>query len=370
MQSTRNFIHFGCWNKGGCPQDNDLTRVLQKIRLLVDKPQFLSICGDNYYPTVEKIKQEGKKDVKKKYFMFEHLLSGFRCLPSDIPIYMTYGNHDFETNLYINQSEQEQICTLTKNEIDIVKNQFSNIHLHLFQSTPFGTNTQLLFLDTTVYDEDDIEEYEQCYKEVDEKYTSSEKVKEAQINFIRSFLSSMPTSTTHLIIVGHHPIAQYKYKKEKMQMFAFHLFARLLFDEIHIPLKEKNIQYFYLCADLHHYQRGHVTINNEMHVQQFIVGTGGAEKDELVKEKIPREPIMDNDVQYVMNDEDIELSQMKNGFLKCTLKDSGGLDFEFIEVDLVGGVKRKCRKSKKLNAKCRKKRKTQRKKILNKIKRP
>lgn len=99
-----------------------------------------------------------------------------------------------------------------------------------------------------------------------------------------------------------------------------------------------------------------------------IVGTGGAEKDELVKEQIPREPIVEGNIEYNMSEEDISLSQMKNGFLKCSSK-NGSLEFEFVEVPLVGGQKRKCSKSKKLNAKCRKKRRTQRKKILNKRKR-
>lgn len=353
------FIHFGCWNKGICPGNNDLTRVLERIRSLTEKPQFLSICGDNYYPL--KLKD---KESKKKFLLMDELLSGFRCLPSDIPIYMTYGNHDFETNLYINDV-LEQSCTLTKTEIDIVNNEFQNIHLRLFQSTLFGTNTKLLFLDTTIYDDEDIAEYEQCYKEVNIKYNSSNDVKQDQLEFIRSFVDSLDSSITNLIIVGHHPIAQYKYKKEQIFFLTLNIdFNDLLFTTIYSPLKEKgiNLNYFYLCADLHHYQTGNIVINDEMRIKQYIVGTGGAEKDEIHKELIPREPSTLANLQYSMNDEDLAKSDTKNGFLKCS-SNGPELVFEFVEVGPIGAVggKRKTKRRRKVNKKTRKNKKLKRK---------
>jgi hypothetical protein len=349
------FIHFGCWNKGRCPENNDLTRVLSKINSLTEKPQFLSICGDNYYPF---------KEAKKKYLILEELLSGFKCLPSDIPIYMTYGNHDFETNLYINDV-LEQSCTLTKTEIDIVNQEFQNIHLRLFQSTFFGANTKLLFLDTTIYNDNDIAEYEQCYKEVDGKYNSSNDVKQDQLEFIRSFVDSIDSSITNLIIIGHHPIANYKYKKEKMFFLTLNSdFNDILFNIIYSPLKEKgiNLNYFYLCADLHQYQPGNIVINDEMRIKQYIVGTGGAEKDQIIKALIPREPSTLGNLQYSMNDEDLAKSDMKNGFLKCTAN-GPELVFEFVEVTLDVGVggKRKTKKRRKVNKKTRKNKKLKRK---------
>lgn len=56
------FIHFGCWNQGGCSIDgtNPLSRVMKKLRDYVkskrNHAQFITIAGDNYYPL-----REGKK---------------------------------------------------------------------------------------------------------------------------------------------------------------------------------------------------------------------------------------------------------------------------------------------------------------------
>lgn len=42
------FIHFGCWNKGGCLTPNKLSQVMNHLES--EYPLFLSVCGDNYYP--------------------------------------------------------------------------------------------------------------------------------------------------------------------------------------------------------------------------------------------------------------------------------------------------------------------------------
>ena len=59
----KNFIHFGCWNNGGCQPDttNDLWRVMKRLKEFVPKPSFIVVAGDNYYPTktvVDKKKQK------------------------------------------------------------------------------------------------------------------------------------------------------------------------------------------------------------------------------------------------------------------------------------------------------------------------
>jgi hypothetical protein len=338
--STSNFfIHFGCWNNGGCPKNNDLTNVLDSIKSLSDKPQFLSICGDNYYPNTTKITLANGKELKKKQFNYDELLSGFKCLPTDLPIYMTYGNHDFETNLFITENEQENTCTLTQNEISIVKEQFPNIHLELFQSILFQTNTLLLFLDTTIYDNDDIEKYKDCYKTVDSAYSSVEAVKNRQVQYIEGVINDVVANPniTNIVIVGHHPIAQFKLKKEKMRFFILNAeFNDLLFDKVFLPLESRNVEFFYLCADLHQYQCGDVTINGKMKLRQYIVGTGGAKKDPIVKEDISRVPVRQDNVEYFMSEEDISNSMKANGFLKCVAV-GDKMVFDFIRVGSVGG---------------------------------
>lgn len=352
MSNQNYFIHFGCWNNGGCPKDNDLTKVLNKINSLTDKPSFLSICGDNYYPTVEKIKGEGKKDLKKKRLQMDNLLSGFNCLPKDIEIFMTYGNHDFETNLFINDTEREDQCTLTKSEISIVNETFQNIHLKLFQSTHIGNNSKILFLDTTLYDESDIEESAQCYKIIDEKYASIDIAKNDQLEFIRNFVKNdIDENVKNIIIVGHHPLAQYKIKKEKMKFMILNpVFNDILYNEIFTPLKNKEINYFYLCADLHQYQSGNIVINGDMSLKQYIVGTAGAKKDEVNKEMYFIEPQSESNIQYFMDESDIESSSDKSGYLNCIL-DGETMRFEFKTVDndlnaIVGGKRRTRRQRK------------------------
>jgi hypothetical protein len=375
--SSKYFIHFGCWNNGGCPKNNDLTKVMNKIKSLEFKPQFLSICGDNYYPPVEVIKEEGKKDIKKKYLQMDNLISGFNCLPKDIDIFMTYGNHDFETNLFINDLEREDKCTLTKNEINIVNEinavneNFKNISLKLFQSTELDETTKILFLDTTLYDDTDISESAQCYKIIDEKYESIDNAKNDQLEFIRNFVTSLKSDdkVKNIIIVGHHPLTQYKFKKGKMVHLTLNpVFNDILYNEIYVKLnkegeiKEIPINYYYLCADLHQYQSGNVIINSDMHLKQYIVGTAGAKKDELIKELLFKDPQIDGNIQYHMDKQDIANSTDKNGFLNCFLEEGGNLRFEFTIVDnldnvAVGGKRKTKNRRNKNNRKTKKIRK-------------
>lgn len=345
MIDTDYFIHFGCWNNGGCPKDNDVSNVLEHIEQLTHKPQFLSICGDNYYPTVKKTKI-GENIFKKKYLDIDNYISGLRCLPHNIPIYMTYGNHDFETELYIDENTIEKDCSLTKNEINIIDSQFHNIKLRLFQSVKFTSNTLLLFLDTTIYDED-INEYISCYKEVDNNYTSIDTIKANQIDFIEYTVDTImnDNNISNIVIVCHHPLAYYKIKKGKMSFIMLNNeFNDLLYDKIHLPLRDRNINYYYLCADLHQYQPGNIIINGDMNIKQYIVGTAGASKDELNKTYLSTEHRIETNLEYFMNEEDIASATTENGYLICT-NNKNNLVFEFIKTLTIGGNKTKKRKT-------------------------
>jgi hypothetical protein len=338
------FIHFGCWNNGRCPSDSAFTKVSQQINDLSEKPEFISICGDNYYP----IKVKDEKDNKKKFFTRKNLVSGFECLPKDIPIFMTYGNHDFENNLIdvtdesvidetnIDKSvidsgvygELNNNCPITTTELDM-KTHFPNIKLELFQSFLFKENTLLLFLDTTIYDKDDIEDYIGCYSRVNPELATIETVKNAQLEFVRSTIDTVSSNIKNIFIVGHHPIAQYKYKKE-VRYLVLPDFANMIYDNIFSILKDKglcHIKYYYLCADLHQYQTGTIVIKDEMIIKQYIVGTGGASMDAEIP--IPEGLITKSDggITYTIN-ESIE----ENGFLKCAIDGEGEFNFEFIPV--------------------------------------
>ena len=59
----------------------------------------------------------------------------------------------------------------------------------------------------------------------------------------------------------------------------------LYFNSIYSKLKKnKRINYFYLCADLHQYQEGDIhmaTSTDEVLVKQYVVGTGGSALEDL-----------------------------------------------------------------------------------------
>ena len=85
--------------------------------------------------------------------------------------------------------------------------------------------------------------------------------------------------------------------------------------------------YYYLCSDLHLYQEGVVTLNNNMRINQYIVGTGGTELDPASigrgMDPKPQPP----GTEYEMKNEITEY-----GFLECTIdeNDENKVKFKFI----------------------------------------
>jgi hypothetical protein len=97
------FLHFGCWNN--LNEGNNLNGVMQQLKVFTENSsvpvEFISISGDNYYPDKVKIKTPTGK-IKQKTIIQERLNSGFDCLPKgDFQYIMSMGNHDLETNLYL-----------------------------------------------------------------------------------------------------------------------------------------------------------------------------------------------------------------------------------------------------------------------------
>ena len=166
----------------------------------------------------------------------------------------------------------------------------------------------------------------------------------------------------NIILVGHHPITGYKYKEEKKKdkkkdgkekekkkekktglllMNASNTFIELLTQIFR--LKGSRVKYYYLCADLHLYQKGIVTISmpsDEMTIEQYIVGTGGTDLD-------PSPLKCDVDIDYFteprnFNYEDGNISgvytmnttQEKYGFLVCNYENPDNIEMEFIPVEL------------------------------------
>ena len=370
------FIQFGCWNNGGCDETktNGLTNVTRSLSRKT--PEFIVISGDNYYPPKETI--EGKK---KKYFVENDFLSGFNCLPKNMPIYMNYGNHDYETDLIIDKitGQTENNCELIKRQkLYVTEN--PNIQLDLFRAIDFSVSTKVIMIDTTIYDNEEFENCYQCYRAVDRAFDTDDKtiiqtrVKLEQSKFINNVTTEINSNSSikNVVIVGHHPLMGFKIKEKKGVELVETLYSadliEFIYNNIFNQINNPNIKYYYLCADLHQYQCGNVNINGKMSIRQYIVGTGGAKLDKYDKNVIMSSHNATynkttNDIisTYQMSPEDLENSTAENGFLICEKADDEMLSFKFETTDgrvIVGGKKtRKNRKKRKSKGKSRKNKK-------------
>lgn len=360
------FIQFGCWNNGGCDEtkNNGLTNVTRSLKLKA--PEFIVISGDNYYPPKETI--EGKK---KKYFVENDFLSGFNCLPKNMPIYMNYGNHDYETDLIIdkNTGQTENNCELIKRQqLYVAEN--PNIQLDLFRAIDFSGSTKVIMIDTTIYDNEEFNSCYQCYRAVDRAFDTDDKtiiqtrVKLEQSKFINNITTEINSNSNiqNVVIVGHHPLMGFKIKEKKGVELVETLYSadliEFIYNNIFNQINNPNIKYYYLCADLHQYQSGNVSINGKMSIRQYIVGTGGAKLDKYDKNIIAShnstysKTTNDLNSTYQMSPEDLENSTSENGFLICEKVNDINLSFKFETTNgriIVGGKKTR-KNRKKLNS--------------------
>lgn len=353
------FIQFGCWNNGGCDETktNGLTNVTRSLSRKT--PEFIVISGDNYYPPKETI--EGKK---KKFFVENDFLSGFNCLPKNIPIYMNYGNHDYETGLIMDNGTKENTCELIKRQqLYVAEN--PNIRLDLFREIDFSVSTKVIMIDTTIYYNEEFDSCYQCYRafvDTDDKTIIQTRVKQTQNDFVKNVIPEIKSNSNiqNVVIVGHHPLMGFKSKEKKGVEIMETLYSadliEFIYNNIFNQINKPNIKYYYLCADLHQYQCGNVSINGNMLIRQYIVGTGGAKLDKYDKNLIiashnstyskTTNGIIST---YKMTPEDLDNSTAENGFLICEKVDDANLSFKFETTDgrvIVGGKKTRKNKSK------------------------
>lgn len=441
MDKIEKFIHFGCWNKGHCDinktiNQSSLTQVMKKLNEIssndLTKPDFILVAGDNYYPEKRNDAQLGK--IKKLYI--ENLESGFDCLPKNIESNVILGNHDLENGVYLesdNASNKPNDCNIIDTEINF-SDKSPNINLKLFNSKIISNGkTLILMIDSTIYDNES-NDYLECYKKILKKTIEIEDVslnsltiddiKNLQKDFVESEIDKHIDTIINVIIVAHHPITCYKYKKiikkietqreiedieekkqddisklkdkevvdeytelqsvknditdneeifggsngdndegktviEQIEHKVFLVdtpgfgLTNLLYNSIYYKLKN-NVNYYYLCADLHLYQYGTISIipdikqDETMNIKQYIVGTGGTDMDEnpfkyntnTVKNSIIFEPINNRDsqekhiVKYVVTEDYMRnISSTTHGFLECHIVNDEQLKFRFIASD-------------------------------------
>ena len=346
------FWHFGCWNQGMC-LTNNFKLVADRLKSYKPLASFLVIAGDNYYP--EKNKELGTKTIHPTA-----LRSGFDCLPDNLPIDILLGNHDLETTTTVgkqmhiinnnnNSTVHESDCAILQEENRIVKSK-KNMHLYLHRYRMFGKHTLVLMIDTSMFEPDsEVEKMLSCYKKMVELKSlpelSVDIIREHQKQFVLKVMRDHVNNNNqvqNIIIIGHHPLSGYKFKK-KIKIIENHALSVFLYETLRV---NKPMNYYYLCADLHLYQIGTVVIrnkvdNNSMAIKQYIVGTGGTELDPnpiTYADTIEEGELVEiSDVytsQYSMTIKQVEISShgQQFGFLSCSrVKDK--LFFSFIPAD-------------------------------------
>lgn len=377
------FIHFGCW--GELNKTTKVINVLQNIKHYVDTNpdtiKFITIAGDNYYPKKEKLtisNTDKNTEYKVKIYNNLQLNQLMDYLKNvSIPKYLLWGNHDMldktitpiewevsnrlpniEERIITIENQYKKECMVINGQLDWIKNNdkqiipFKQVIINL--SFP---NTLILMIDTTIYEED---EYSKCYNtnnifdSKNNKY-NIDNLRNIQLSQIIQALMSNVTQK-HIIFIGHHPIKSWK---KKGIVITTHLYS--LFSNLTNFLTNKTI--YYLCADTHLYQHSKLYINNNtlpyntITIEQFVVGTGGAETDKLGKltEKSYGFPVDNIDDRY-----DIMIYEQKkeHGFLVCEYRehvDQWFFSFQGgIIPDTTGGKKKYNRNQKKTKTKTKK----------------
>jgi hypothetical protein len=350
----KSFITFGCWNnlfdetvfdkpKQGSNRDVVLRKVGNYVRDNADVTDLM-ISGDNYYQN--KLETNGQK---RNNVIIEDIYSGFDLLRKEVPekpIHMVYGNHDL---LPANESftigpkavplESALLgkCIIRDEENNAARH--NHINLGFMHFSRYGEHTLILMIDTSIYTSD-FGKTQLCYGDS----SDNTQLKQAQYQAIMEFIEShLSKKIKNIIVIGHHPIIYQKFKKGKpdkpgKNMVNYEPELAELFVEIHNRLDNQTI--YYLCADFHVFEHGLITITTTdaipIHINQFIVGTGGAKLDELSNP----DPVIVSD-QTINYTPVAQLSE--HGFLVCT--DPGDGDFTFKFVGLSGvegrGVKRR-----------------------------
>ena len=333
----------------------------------------------------DKSKKE-KNTTKVKTIYTELLKNGLLSLPDSTKIYMILGNHDLDRNnkknLFIDESRptQGQISQLRpeNNECEIIKGELAalkekqNVDYLFFKSDLKNNDTLILMIDTSIYEpEKQTNVYLPCYNEFfknntlyKDKLLAFPTITNLRLYQRNRILQAISQATTgaktikHIIIVGHHPIYQVKYKVKEEEPIKFTSDIQVDFKPVLIAIYDKlfkiykqlpKTKFYYLCSDLHLYQKGTINIRVSketdvtMRIEQYIVGTGGTVLDPKLPEATQKN--------YINNEEgityDIVDEQQSHGFLECIIDEKKEPTFQFIPFTELGGIKHNTRKKKK-----------------------
>jgi len=356
-----------------------ITQVMTEINKYViankenkNKVKFMTIAGDNYY--------KKKQNTKEHQYIEIDMKSGFDCLPEDIDKYLLVGNHDLQLYYNVSEGDKGYKCnildyhnflaevnskfiidtiyeppiepTLPSNDKNIASASAASDTVVVPVAKPVVTpvvtpimhinegSTYIIMLDTTMYE---TEEYVECYKQLyklddSDKVNVNQKVIEIQNKKIAKCVELINKNKriNKIIIIGHHPIACIKPKPIFNNDSKFitenefnNKLADTILNEIYSKITKKEINYYYLCADLHQYQAGSITITNQtntMTLDQYICGTGGTELDNYTKTVYGKSQIPTQSKTIDSDDKKIKYTMKSNisayGFLVCSVTDT------------------------------------------------
>lgn len=351
---------------------NPLSMVMNQLRIATSDEQpirteFVVVAGDNYYEESQTIR-EGKKEKKEKKVITSDLVSGFECLPKNVVVHVILGNHDLVERIGVDEFKSKNMndsekCYIMDTERGVVSRN-PNMTFNLNNVTTFNNKTIIIMIDTTMYDTgliDDIDTDLLCYKHYYEtlgidigRDFNIHRLQSDQKNFVEQKISTLLSDEiNNIVITGHHPITCLKVKKDETILLDNTLngISKLLFESIYQIIPESrrdSINYYYLCADLHQYQIGEVTINGAMMINQYIVGTGGTRLDptpDIEPGKINRNKSEHQfQISYIITPEQFELCGERYGFLEC-YDVPDGLLFTFVDIEGRRLVERKFREN-------------------------
>lgn len=228
---------FGCWNEGGCKNNDNLRGVVNELLERNDDYAFGIIAGDNIYPT----KPTKVHDVKI-------LEDGVQCLNQiGVPLYVALGNHDVSQCDIINYHKS---LTMDYKEWKFPSNYYT---VRYYFDDEIKVN--LIFIDTN------LSMYPSC---------STNVTKESKKEMFRWLKEQMSQEADHIVVVGHAPLVSCKKGSFKV-----------LDTELLDVIASENKKIYYLCADTHNFQ--HLSVDD---VEVVVAGTGGAHPDPISEEMV------------------------------------------------------------------------------------
>jgi len=338
------FVVFGCWNHGTCntcaPASNGMSQVFHNLTLGNRNPKlapsFYIIAGDNYYPSKTLVTSADGKRTKKKTFDRSALQSGFSCLEaltnqSNATAYVLMGNHDYQLE------DDFGDCRIVNAQQEFFEKPATRLDTRTTMLRK--GDTLFLFIDTNLYDgtvpaiqhkyaKCELAHQDAAKHGAHEEHRAVNDMIAAQQSHLLDQVSKIDdkASIKHVFISGHHPILGVKSKKGKIKKQEMNKHGVQFV--VHLLSLFPKSKHYYLCADIHHYQKGTLTLAglNGSAVRQFIVGTGGASLDKEPPETGSRWTTEDGQVELLT-----EGSNVGYGYLEVQRNDKQ-YEFQFIQL--------------------------------------